>query len=52
METSVGRIFLSVTQELQSLTSGIRNNAMIKEPKMKNLHAFVISLVWHAKITR
>ncbi len=50
METSVWRISLSATRELQSLTLGIRNNVTIKEPKIKSWHGCVISSAWQATL--
>lgn len=37
---------------LRSSTLDNPNNVMIKERKMKNLHGFVISLAWQARVTR
>ena len=50
METSVRQISSLETWELQSLTLGIRNNVMIKAPKIKNWHSFVVAFAWKATI--
>ena len=49
MEISVRRTFSSVIWELKSLTLDIHSHAIIKGPKIKNLHAFVMSLVRHTR---